>query len=37
MTQKTINFFPKEIYSKGPKENSSTNKTDAYHIDDIWS
>ena len=26
-----------EIYSKHPKKIYSTNKTDVYHIDDIWS
>ena len=26
-----------EIYSKGPKRNYNTNKTDVYHIDDIRS
>ena len=25
-----------EIYSKPPKKNYTTNKTDVYHIDDIW-
>ena len=37
MTQKNIKIFIKEIYSKGPKRNYFTNKTDVYHIDDIWS
>ena len=37
MTQKTLKIFIKEIYSKGPKRNYITNKTDVYHIDDIWS
>ena len=37
MTQKSIEFFMKEIYSKPPKKNDLTNKTDVYHIDDIWS
>ena len=37
MTQKNIKIFIKEIYSKGPKKNYATNKTDVYHIDDIWS
>ena len=36
-TQKTIKFFIHEIYSKPPKLNYTTNKTDVYHIDDIWS
>ena len=26
-----------EMYSKPPKKNCPTNKTDLYHIDDIWS
>ena len=37
MTQKTIKFFKNETYSKPPKKNYSTDKTDVYHIDDIWS
>ena len=37
MTQKTIHVFKKEIYSKPPKKNYPTNKTDVHHIDDIWS
>ena len=37
MTQKNINFFINEIYSKPPKKNYATNKTDVYYIDDIWS
>ena len=37
MTQKSIIFFINETYSKGPKKNYATNKTDVYHIDDIWS
>ena len=37
MTQKNIKLFINEIYSKPPKENYPTNKTDVYHIDDIWS
>ena len=37
MTQKTINFFIGEIYWKTTKKYYSTNKTDVYHIDDIWS
>ena len=36
-TQKTIKIFIKEIYSKPPKQNYATNKTDVYHDDDIWS
>ena len=37
MTQKNIKVFINEIYSKPPKKNYATNKTDVYHIDDIWS
>ena len=36
MSQKNIKIFVNEIYSKGPKMNYATNKTDFYHIDDIW-
>ena len=37
MSQKNIKIFINEIYSKPPKRNYNTNKTDVYHIDDIWS
>ena len=37
MTQKNIKIFRNEIYSKPPKNNYSTNKTDVFYIDDIWS
>ena len=37
MTQKNIKIFINEIYSKSPQKNYATNKTDVYHIDDIWS
>ena len=37
MTQKNNKTFINEIYSKPPKRNNPTNKTDVYHIDDIWS
>ena len=37
MTQKIIKIFLNEIYSKPPKKNYITNKTDGYHIDDTWS
>ena len=37
MTQKNIKTFINEIYSKGPKKNYATNKTNVYHIDDVWS
>ena len=36
MTQKNIKIFINEIYSKPPKKNYDTNKTDVYYIDDIW-
>ena len=37
MTQKNIKTFINEIYSRGPKKNYDTNKTDVCHIDDTWS
>ena len=37
MTQKSFETFVNEIYSTPPKKNSATNKTNVYHIDDIWS
>ena len=37
MTQKNIKTFINEIYSRRPKKNYDTNKTDVYYIDDIWS
>ena len=37
MSQKNIKIFIDELYSKGPKRNYAANKTDVYHIDDIWS
>ena len=37
MTQKAIKIFIDETYFKPPKQNYPTNKTDVYHIDDIWS
>ena len=37
MTQRTIKIFICEIYSNPHKKNYPTNKTDVYHIDDIWS
>ena len=37
MTQKNNKVFINEIYSKGPRKSYPTNKTDVYHIDDIWS
>ena len=37
MTQKNIKIFKNEIYSKPPKNYYATNRTDVYHIDNIWS
>ena len=37
MTQKNIKIFINEIYCKPPKRTYTTNKTDVYHIDNIWS
>ena len=37
MTQKNNEIFINEIYFKPPTKNNITNKTDVYHIDDIWS
>ena len=37
MTQKNIKNFRNEIYSKPPKKNYATNKTDVYIINDIQS
>ena len=37
MTRKTTNVFVNEILSKPPKKNYSTNKTDVYCFDNIWS
>ena len=37
MTQKSNKMFINELYLKPPKENYAKNKTDVYHIDDIWS
>ena len=36
MSQKNIKIFVNEIYSKPPKKNYATNKTDVYLVD-IWS
>ena len=36
MTQKNVKLFINEIYSKPHRKNYNTNKTDVYHIDDIW-
>ena len=37
MTQKKIEIFINEIYSKPPKKKYVTNKTDVYNIDGFWS
>ena len=37
MTQKNYKIFIDEIYSKAPKKNYATNKTNVYYNDDIWS
>ena len=37
MFQKSIKIFVEEVYSKPPKRNYITNKTDVYSIDYIWS
>ena len=37
MIQKSIRNSIIEVYSKPPKKNYATNKTDVSHIDDIWS
>ena len=37
MNQKNIKIFINDIYSKPPRKNYATNKTDVYHTDDIWS
>ena len=37
MTQKTIETFRNENYSKPPKNNFATNKTGVYHNDDKFS
>ena len=37
MTQKNIKVFINETYSKPPKKIYSTNKTDVYYFDEIWS
>ena len=37
MTQKSIDIFINEIYSRPPKKNYATNRTDVYNINYIWS
>ena len=37
MAHRNIKIFINEIYSKPPKKFYPTNKTDVYHIEDIWS
>ena len=37
LTQKTIDNFLNETYSKPPKKNYNINQTDVYYIDNNWS
>ena len=37
MSQKNIKIYINEVYSKPPRRNYTTNKTDVYYIDNIWS
>ena len=37
LIKKSIKLFINEIYSKPPKKDYATNKTDVYYIDDAWS
>ena len=37
MTRTTIQIFVHEIYSTTPKNNYTSNQTDVYHNDNIWS
>ena len=37
MTDKPSRIFIEGTFSKPPKKNYTTNKTDIYNIDDIWS
>ena len=37
MAQENVKIFISEISSKPSKKNYATNKTDVYHIEDIWS
>ena len=37
MTQENIKMSLNGIYSKPPKRKYVRNKTDVYHIDDVWS
>ena len=36
MTQKTIEIFRKRKFFQRTEKDSNTNKTEVYHIDDIW-
>ena len=36
MIQKTKKIFKNKTYCKGPKHKYITNKTDVYHVVDIW-
>ena len=37
MTQKTIKNFKNQLFCKPPRKIYPTNKTDVYHVDDLWS
>ena len=37
MTQKSVKISINEIYSKPQKKIYVTNKTDVFHIDEMWS
>ena len=37
MTQKSIKIIINEIHSEPPKKKNSTNKTDVFYFDNIWS
>ena len=37
MTQKEVKILINQICLKRPRKDYSTNKTDVYHFDDIWS
>ena len=36
VTEKAIKVFMSETYSKPPKKNNTTNKTDVFYINNIW-
>ena len=37
MSRKSIKIFIDKLFSKPPKKNYPTNKTDVYHTDHNWS